>query len=90
MCGLCLYWFKSIFECSLSVPRKFRAGLKSLSIFNNEISFELFGGSQTFQFLYCVVCVVSGLSHIKRVSGGWGHVYKKCRVGWKWLNIFNY
>ena len=90
MCGLCLYWFKSIFECSLSVPRKFHVGLKSLSIFNNEISFGLFGGSQTFQFLYSAVCVVSGLSHLKRVSGGWGHMCKKCRVSLKGLNIFNY
>ena len=70
--------------------QKVCAGPKSLTIFNNEISFGLFGGLQTFQFLYSAVCVVSGLSHLKRVSRGWGHMYKKCRIGLKGLNMFNY
>ena len=48
MSGLCFYWFKSIFECSLSVLRKFHTGVKSLSIFNNGISFVDFGGPRTF------------------------------------------
>ena len=89
MCGLCVYWYKSIFECFLSVPRKFHVDWKSLSIFNNESSFWLFGGTQTFLFLYSIVCIVYGLLQFKIVFGGWGHMWKKCSFGWKGLNIFN-
>ena len=42
MCELSLYWFKSIFECLLSIPGRFCADVKKLRIFNNEISFVIY------------------------------------------------
>ena len=31
----------------------------------------------------------SGVLHVKRDFGGWGHMWNKCHVAWKGLNIFN-
>ena len=73
----------------MNVARKFHVDWKSLSIFNNRSSFELFGGTQTFLFFYSIVCMVCGLSQFKTVFGDWGHMWNKCRVRRKRLNIFN-
>ena len=40
--GLCLYWFKSIFQCPLSTPKKCCVDRKKLSSFNKEISFAIY------------------------------------------------
>ena len=50
-----MWVFKSIFGCVLNVPRKVRVDWKSLTIFNNEISFECGGWSGTF-FLFVLDC----------------------------------
>ena len=73
----------------LSVPKKVCVDWKSLTIFNNEISFECGGWSGTFLFWYSIVVVEFGLLYCKRVFGGWLDMYKKGDVGWKWFSIFN-
>ena len=51
-----MWVFKSIFGCVLSVPKKVCVDWKSLTIFNNKISFECGGWSGTF-FLFVLDCV---------------------------------
>ena len=41
MCGLCLSWFKSIFECLLSIHGKCCVDVKKLNFFNSEITFVI-------------------------------------------------
>ena len=69
-------------------PKKFTLTGKSLSIFNNEISFGCGGWCGSFLFLYATVFVKFGLLNGKRVFGGWVDMYKKGEVGWKWFGIF--
>ena len=83
-----MWVFKSIFGCVLSVPKKVHIDWKSLSIFNNEISFECGGLCGTSLFLYSTVFVKFGVLYGKRVFGGWVDMYKKGEVVWKWFSIF--
>ena len=89
MCGLSVWVFKSVFGYVLSVPKKVHVDWKSLTIFNNEISFECGGGCGTFLFLYSTVFGKFGLLYGKRVLGGWVDMYKKGEVGLKWFSIFD-
>ena len=83
-----MWVFKLIFGNVLSVPKKVHIDWKSLSIFNNEISFGCGRWSGTFLFMYSIVFVKFGLLYGKRVFGGWVDKYKKGEVGSKWLSIF--
>ena len=83
-----MWVFKSIFGCVLSVPKKVCVDWKSLSIFNNEISFECGGWSGSVLFLYSTVFVKFGLLYGERVFGSWVDMYNKGQVGWKWFSIF--
>ena len=40
--GFCLYWFKSLFQCPLSTPKKCCVDRTKLSSFNKEISFAIY------------------------------------------------
>ena len=80
---LSVWVFKSIFGCVLSIPKKIHVHWKSLSIFNNEISFGCGGWCGSFLFLYLTVLLKFGLLYGKRVFGGWVDMYKKGEVGWK-------
>ena len=88
VCGLSVWVFKLIYGWVLSEPKKVCIDWKSLSIFNNKISFECGGWSGTFLFMYSIVFVTFGLLYGKRVCGGWVDMYKKGEVGWKWFSIF--
>ena len=83
-----MWVFKLIFGCVLSVPKTVRIDWKSLSIFNNEISFECRRCFGTFLFMYSIVFVKYGLLYDKTVFGGWVDKYKKGEVGWKCFSIF--
>ena len=72
----------------LSVSKKIHIDWKSVSIFNNEISFGCGGWCRSFLFLYLTVFVKFGLLYGKRVFGAWVDMYKKGQVGWKWFSIF--
>ena len=61
LCQLTVWVFKLIFGYVLSVPKKVCIDWKSLSIFNNKISFECRGRYGTFLFMYSIVFVKFGL-----------------------------
>ena len=88
MYGLSVWVFKLIFGCVLSVLKKVCVDWKSLSIFNNEISFECGRWFGTFLFMSSIVFVKFGLLYGKRVFEGWLDMYKKGEVGLKWFSIF--
>ena len=69
-------------------PKKVRVDWKSLSIFNNEISFECGGWCGSVLFLYLTVFVKFGLLYGETVFGGWVDMYNKGQVGYKWFSIF--
>ena len=83
-----MWVFKLIFGYVLSVPKKVHIDWKSLSIFNNKISFECRGRYGTFLFMYSIVFFKFGLLYGKRVFGSWVDKYKKGEVGLKWFSIF--
>ena len=77
-----MWVFKLIFGCVLSVPKKVHIDWKSLSIFNNKISFECGRWSGTFLFMYSIVFIKFGLLYGKRVFGvGWICTRKVMLVG---------
>ena len=69
-------------------PQKTLHDWKSLSFFNNEISFEYGRWFGTFLFMYLIVFVKFCLLYGKRVFGGWMDMYKKGEVGLKRFSIF--
>ena len=74
--------------CVLGVPKKVCIDWKSLSIFNNKISFECGGWSESLLFFYLTVFVKFGLLYVERVFRGWVDMYNKGQVDWKWFSIF--
>ena len=76
-----MWVFKSIFGCVLNVPKKVCIDWKSLSIFNNEISFQNFDH-------FLKVCGLS-VGVFKSIFGCVLSVPKEICLDWKSLTIFN-
>ena len=67
-----MWVFKSIFRCVLSVTKKICVDWKSLTTFNNEISFQCGGCFGTFLFLSSTVFVKLVFCTVQEFLGvGW-------------------